>query len=180
MEKLVRLNDKSFRLFKSETEVLNTVRNIAHRINDDYIGKKPLLVPVLNGSFLFAADLLKELKLDCEISFISIQSYNGLQSNGKANPITGLNQSISGRHVIIVEDIVDSGNTLAAIIPATRAFNPLSLKVASLFFKPAALQTEVQIDYVGMEITNEFIVGYGLDYQGLGRNLRDIYQVVED
>jgi len=178
MEKLVRLNDKSFRLYKSESEVLSTVRNIAHQINDDYIGKRPLLVPVLNGSFLFAADLLKELKLDCEISFISIHTYNGLQANGKPGQITGLDQNMRGRHVIVVEDIVDSGNTLATITPAIRALNPASLKVASLFFKPAALQTEVQIDYVGMEITNEFIVGYGLDYQGLGRNLRDIYQVV--
>jgi hypoxanthine phosphoribosyltransferase len=180
MEKLVRLNDKSFRLYKSENEVLNTVKNIAHLINDDYIGKRPLLVPVLNGSFLFAADLLKELKLDCEITFISTHSYNGLHPNGKTNQITGLNASITGRHVIIVEDIVDSGFTLASILPAIAKLNPASVKVASLFFKPYALQTEVQIDYVGMEITNEFIVGYGLDYEGLGRNLRDIYQVVEE
>ncbi|HWB64342.1 MAG TPA: hypoxanthine phosphoribosyltransferase [Chitinophagales bacterium] len=179
MEKLVRLNDRTFRLYKSENEILTAVRSIAHQINDDYIGKRPLLIPVLNGSFLFAADLLKELKLDCEISFVKTASYHGTQSNGNPVSLIGLNQSIEGRHVIVLEDIVDTGNTLSMILPTLEKLNPASLKVASLLFKPMALQTDVQIDYIGMEIPNEFIVGYGLDYDGLGRNLRDIYQVVE-
>ncbi len=180
MEKRVRLNDKSFRLYKSESEILTAVRNVAHQINEDYIGKRPLLIPVLNGSFMFASDLIKELMLDCELCFIKASSYEGTNSTGTVNTIIGLNQSIEGRHIIIIEDIIDTGNTLAKILPVFYEQNPASLKVASLLFKPDALKHDFKIDYVGMEIPNEFIVGYGLDYDGLGRNLRDIYQVTEE
>jgi hypoxanthine phosphoribosyltransferase len=180
MEKLVKLGDKTFRLYKSENEILSYVKNVAAQINSDYIGKRPLIVPVLNGSFMFAADLLKELKLDCELSFVKIVSYHGTTSNGHATTLIGLNQNIEGRHVILVEDIVDTGHTLSKILPQLMQQNPASLKVASLLFKPAALKVAVKIDYIGQEIPNDFIVGYGLDYDGLGRNLRDIYQVVEE
>jgi len=180
MEKRVRLNDKSFRLYKSENEILSAIRNVAHQINEDYIGKRPLLIPVLNGSFMFASDLIKELMLDCELCFIKAASYEGTNSTGTVNTIIGLNQSIEGRHIIIIEDIIDTGNTLAKILPVFYEQNPASLKVASLLFKPQALQHDFKIDYVGIEIPNEFIVGYGLDYDGLGRNLRDIYQVTEE
>ncbi|MCW5908805.1 MAG: hypoxanthine phosphoribosyltransferase [Chitinophagales bacterium] len=180
MEKLVRLNDLTFRLFKSESEIQSAVRSVAGKINDDYIGKRPLLIPILNGSFMFAADLLKELKLDCELSFVKAVSYDGAHSTGNLATLIGLNQNIEGRHVIIVEDIVDTGHTLSKILPALQEQNPASLKVASLLLKPLALQAELAVDYVGMEIPNEFIVGYGLDYNGLGRNLRDIYQVVPE
>jgi len=179
MQKLVKLNDKSFRLYKSESEILSLVRNIAHQINEDYIGKRPLLVPVLNGAFLFAADLLKELKLDCELSFIKAVSYHGTNSTGTLTNLIGLDQNIEDRHVIIIEDVVDTGNTLGKIVPALTTQNPASIKIASLFFKPNAFKAELKIDYIGVEIPNDFIVGYGLDYDGLGRNLRDIYQVVE-
>jgi len=180
MEKLVKLGDKSFRLYKSENEILSLVKSIAHQINADYIGRRPLIVPVLNGSFMFAADLLKELKLDCELSFVKVVSYHGTNSNGQAATLIGLNQNIEGRHVIIVEDIVDSGHTLSKILPNLLQQNPATLKVASLLFKPLALKTKVTVDYIGAEIPNDFIVGYGLDYNGLGRNLRDIYQVIEE
>lgn len=180
MEKLVKLGDRTFRLYKSESEILNTVRYVAQQINDDYIGKRPLLVPILNGSFMFAADLMKELKLDCEISFIKAISYEGTQTTGNVATLIGLNQVIEGRHVIIIEDIVDTGHTLSKVLPAFEERNPASLRVATLLMKPFALKKDVQVDYVGMEIPNDFIVGYGLDYDGLGRNLRDIYQVVED
>lgn len=180
MEKLVRLGDKSFRLYKSESEIQSLVRVVANKINSDYIGKKPLLVPVLNGSFMFAADLLKELKLDCELSFVKVVSYHGTRSNNDATTLIGLNQNIESRHVIIVEDIVDSGHTLSRILPELQKQNPASLKVVSLLTKPLALRAKVKVDYVGMEIPNDFIVGYGLDYNGLGRNLRDIYQAVDE
>lgn len=179
MEKQVRLNDKTFRLYKSENEILSAVRQVAHQINEDYIGKRPLLIPVLNGSFMFASDLIKELMLDCELCFIKAASYAGTSSTGAVNTIIGLNQEVEGRHIIIIEDIVDTGNTLAKILPIFYEQNPASLKVASLLYKPMALKNDLKIDYVGMEIPNEFIVGYGLDYDGLGRNLRDIYQVVQ-
>ena len=180
MEKLVKLGDRSFRLYKSENEILSFVKNVAQQINADYIGRRPLIVPVLNGSFMFASDLLKELKLDCELSFVKVVSYHGTNSNGQAATIIGLNQNIEGRHVILVEDIVDSGHTLSKILPNLLQQNPASLKVASLLFKPQALKVDVKVDYIGAEIPNDFIVGYGLDYNGLGRNLRDIYQVIEE
>ncbi len=180
MEKRVRLNDKTFRLYKSENEILTAIRNIAHQINEDYIGKRPLLVPILNGSFMFASDLIKELMLDCELCFIKAASYEGANSTGQVATLIGLNENIEGRHIIIIEDIVDTGNTLANILPIFYEKNPASLKIASLLYKPHAIKHDFKIDYVGMEIPNEFIVGYGLDYDGLGRNLRDIYQVTED
>lgn len=180
MEKLVRLNDRTFRLYKSESEIISAIRNIATKINDDYIGKRPLLVPVLNGSFMFASDLMKELKLDCELSFVKAVSYVGTSSNGKMEMLIGLNENVEGRHVIIIEDIVDSGHTLSKIIPSISQHNPASVRVAALLFKPEALKVDLSVDYIGMEIPNDFIVGYGLDYDGLGRNLRDIYQVVEE
>lgn len=180
MEKLVKLGDKTFRLYKSENEIITAIRNMAEQINNDYIGKRPLLVPVLNGSFMFAADLMRELLLDCELTFIKMASYEGMSSNNNVSTLIGLNQSLEGRHVIIIEDIVDTGHTLSKIVPMFQACRPASMKIASLLLKPFDLKAQVQIDYVGMEIPNEFIVGYGLDYNGLGRNLRDIYQVVSD
>lgn len=180
MEKQVRLNDKTFRLYKSETEILSAVRNVAHQINEDYIGKRPLIVPVLNGSFMFASDLIKELMLDCELSFIKAASYHGTNSTGALATLIGLNENIEGRHILILEDIVDTGHTLAKILPVFKEKNPASVKIASLLFKPNALLADIKVDYVGLEIPNEFIVGYGLDYDGLGRNLRDIYQVIEE
>ncbi len=181
MEKLVKLHDRTFRIYKSETEILSAVRDIASRINEDYIGRRPLIVPVLNGSFIFASDLIKELRLDCELSFIKVSSYNGVNTTGRPVTLIGLSEPVEGRHVIIIEDIVDTGNTLAKALPVFRSKNPASIKIASLLLKPLALgenNPDIKIDYAGMEIPNEFIVGYGLDYNGLGRNLRDIYQEV--
>ena len=131
MEKRVRLNDKSFRLYKSENEILTAVRNVAHQINEDYIGKRPLLIPVLNGSFMFASDLIKELMLDCELCFIKASSYHGTNSTGNVSSVLGLNENIEGRHIIIIEDIVDTGNTLAKILPPFQEKNPASIKILS-------------------------------------------------
>ncbi len=180
MEKIVRLDDKTFKLYKSESEILSAIRQIAHHINDDYIGKRPLLVPVLNGAFMFAADLMKELKLDCELSFVKAAMYDGHQSTGELDTLIGLHENIEGRHVIIIEDIVESGLTLQKLLPSFSEKNPASLKITSLLFKPFALRADLNIDYTGIEIPNDFIVGYGLDYKGLGRNLRDIYQMIPD
>ncbi len=180
MEKMVRLKDKTFQLYKSENEILSAIRQVANRINDDYIGKRPVIVPVLNGAFMFASDLMKELKLDCELSFVKSASYEGTSTTGKVNTLIGLNTDLRDRHVIILEDIVDTGTTLAKLLPEFKGHNPASLKIATLLMKPLALRTPLTVDYVGMEIPNEFIVGYGLDYDGLGRNLRDIYQVVPE
>lgn len=180
MEKMVRLKDKSFRIYKSESEILSAIRQVANRINDDYIGKRPVIVPVLNGAFMFASDLMKELKLDCELSFVKSASYEGTTTTGTVNTLIGLNTDLKGRHVIILEDIVDTGTTLAKLLPEFNSHQPASLKIATLLMKPHALKTPLTVDYVGMEIPNEFIVGYGLDYDGLGRNLRDIYQVTPE
>lgn len=180
MEKQVRLYDKTFKLYKSESEILQAIREVASRINNDYIGKRPLIVPVLNGAFMFAADLMKELKLDCELSFVKSASYHGTNSTGTVNTLIGLNTDLNGRHVIILEDIVDTGTTLAKLIPEFLAKQPASLKIATLLVKPDAIKTDIKVDYAGIEIPNDFIVGYGLDYDGLGRNLRDIYQVVPE
>lgn len=180
MEKQVRLNDKTFRLYKSESEIITAVRNVAQQLNDDYIGKRPVLIPILNGSFMFASDLMKELMLDCEICFIKAASYQGTTSTGNLRSLIGIDKDLSGRHIIVIEDIVDSGHTLAALMPTFHSMNAASVKIASLLLKPEALKVNLKIDYVGMEIPNEFIVGYGLDYDGFGRNLRDIYQVVAE
>lgn len=180
VEKHVRLNDRVFRLYKSESEIIAAVRNVAQQLNDDYIGKRPVLVPILNGSFMFASDLMKELMLDCEICFVKASSYEGTASTGQLKSLIGIDKDLTGRHIIIIEDIVDSGHTLAALLPSFRALGAASLKIATLLLKPEALKVSLHIDYVGMKIPNDFIVGYGLDYDGVGRNLRDIYQVVPE
>ena len=150
MEKQVKLNDKTFRLYKSESEILSAVRNIAYQINEDYIGKRPLLIPILNGSFIFAADLIKELMLDCEVCFLKVASYRGTNSSEVISTLIGLHENIEGRHLIIIEDIVDTGNTLTKILPILQEKNPASLKITSLLFKPMALKHDIIIDYVGM------------------------------
>ncbi len=174
----ITLEDKSFKRYISEQKILDAITQIAEKINTDYSQKKPLIIPVLNGSFMFAADLAKHLTIACEFSFIKASSYKGLSSTGSLTSLIGISENIAGREIILLEDIVDTGNTLAKIIPSFMALNPASLSIATLLFKPDALQTPIKIDYVGMSIPNQFIVGYGLDYNGLGRNLREIYQVI--
>jgi len=178
MPQSVTLGDKSFRLYITESRIAEAVKQIAAKINEDYKGKSPLIVPVLNGSFMFASDLVKQLTCDCEISFIKASSYSGTSSTGQLTSLIGINEDIAGKDIIIVEDIIDTGHTLAKILPSITDLKPASVRVATLLFKPKALKTEIQIDYVGIEIANEFIVGYGLDYNGLGRNLKEIYQVI--
>ncbi|MCS6934328.1 MAG: hypoxanthine phosphoribosyltransferase [Chitinophagales bacterium] len=175
---IIYLHGKPFRLYKREHEIQEAVARVAAQINADYAGARPLLLPLLNGAFVFAADLIRCLTIDCELSFVKVASYTGTQSSGQLHTLVGLAENISGRHVIIVEDIVDTGHTLARLLPELQAKNPASLKIASLLVKPEALNNRLEVHYTGMEIPNDFIVGYGLDYDGLGRNLCEIYQAI--
>lgn len=178
--KTLQVKDKLFALSIPEAEIQEQVRRVAAEIMRDYAGKEPLFLPVLNGSFIFAADLLREVSLPCDISFIKLASYQGMQSSGEIREVMGLAQDITDRHVIIVEDIIDSGMTMAHMIETLQTHNPASIAVCSMLVKPAALKVNVPINYCCMEIPNDFIVGYGLDYDGFGRNTRDIYTLFEE
>ena len=178
MMQTITLGDRSFRPYISEVEIQQAIGKIADEINRDYKEKCPLLIPVLNGSFMFASDLMKQLTCQCEISFIKASSYQGTSSSGQLTSLIGLNEDINGRDIIILEDIIDTGHTLSRILPSINKLKPASLRVAPLLFKPKALKADISIDYIGIEIANEFIVGYGLDYNGLGRNMKEIYQEI--
>lgn len=147
---------------------------MAQQINTDLKNEMPLFVAVLNGSFMFAADLMKQIEIPCEISFVKMASYHGTESTGKVNELIGLNQNIEGRTVVVIEDIVDTGNTIEKLTSMLKDKKVKSFKIATALFKPSVYKKDIKIDYVGIEIPNDFVVGYGLDYDGLGRNLKDI------
>ena len=172
---IVQIKDKRFKTFISEDEIQQRVKAVADRINHDMEGKKPLLLAVLNGSFVFAADLMRHITIPCEISFVKLASYEGTVSTGKVVEVMGLNEDITGRDVIIVEDIVDTGKTMERMLDTLGTRNPNSLHICTLLLKPEKLKIPLNIEYAAMEIPNDFIVGYGLDYDQEGRNLRDIY-----
>lgn len=174
--KKVKILDKEFRLAMAGLHIRRAVENIANQINNDYKDQDVLFISILNGSFMFTADLMKKINLNCRISFIKVQSYSGDTSTGKVIDVIGLNERIEGKHVVILEDIVDTGTTLSHLFADLKKQNPASLKIASLLFKPLSYQKSLKIDYVGIEMANEFLVGYGLDYNGYGRNLEDIYK----
>lgn len=174
---MIQLHDLFFEEFISATQINQAVNGVAVRINDDYKGKKPVFLTVLNGAFFFASDIIRKFDGNCEMSFIKVASYEGTQSTGNISTVMGVEPSLKGRDVIIVEDIVDSGNTIEAIIKILQQEEVKSYKIATLFYKPLAFTKNYPIDYVGMEIENDFIVGYGLDYDGLGRNLNTIYKL---
>jgi len=164
--------------YLAEEKIAAAVKVVAKKINSDYAGKNPLFLVVLNGAFLFAADLLRCIDSDgCEVSFVKFSSYAGTESTGKVKELIGLNETLEGRDVIIVEDIVDTGNTIVQMMDDLAKRKCASVKIAALLFKPEAYRKDVKIDYVGIEIPDAFIVGYGLDYDGLGRNLKDIYVI---
>lgn len=175
----IKLHDKTFDTYLSEQEIQEKVKIIAGQINRDYKDKRPLFIAILNGSFMFAADLFKQLTIDAEICFIKLASYRGMKSSGNVITAIGLDQDLFGREVIIVEDIVDTGKTLNEFLPKLDHQQPKTLKIAALLHKPEATQFELRIDYLGFSIPNKFVVGYGLDYDGLGRNLKEIYQLAE-
>ena len=176
----IQIKDKSFTTFITEEEILKEVSRVADEINRDLEGTEPLFLSVLNGSFMFTADLMKRVNIPCEISFVKLASYQGTSSTGKVKELVGLNEDIEGRTVVIVEDIIDTGFTMERLVETLRARNPKDIRIATLLVKPDKLQVKLDIDYVAMNIPNDFIVGYGLDYDGKGRNYRDIYTVVNE
>jgi hypoxanthine phosphoribosyltransferase len=174
----IRIHDKSFEIYLSESAIQESVKNIAETINKEYRDKKPLFIAILNGSFMFAADLFKYLTIAAEISFIKLASYRGMKSTGNVITSIGLDVELFGKDVIIIDDIVDTGKTLYNFLPKLKDHHPSSLKIAALLHKPEATRFPLNLDYVGFSIPDKFVVGYGLDYDGLGRNLKEIYQVV--
>ena len=176
----VKIKDKSFRVSIPESEILERVKAVAEKINKDMAGRNPLLLAVLNGSFVFAADLMRMLTIPCEISFVKLASYQGTTSTGKVKEVIGINEDLAGRTVIIVEDIVETGLTIKRMIESLGTRHPESIHICTLLLKPACLKVPLNIEYAAMEIPNDFILGYGLDYDQQGRNLRDIYTVMED
>lgn len=177
---IVKIKDKSFKTSIPEAEILKKVQVVADRINQDYAGKKPVFLAVLNGAFIFAADLMRMITIPSEISFVKYASYKGTSSTGSMKTLMGINQDLEGRDVIIIEDIVDSGFTMVHMIDELKNKNPASIEICSLLVKPGNLKVDLDINYTVMEIPNDFIVGYGLDYDQEGRNLRDIYTIVEE
>ena len=177
----IQLKDLTFKPYIGSAEIATAVKNVAARINEDLAGKNPLFLCVLNGAFVFAADLFREITIPgAEIAFIRMKSYIGTQSTGEVQMVSGLTEDITGRTVVIVEDIVDTGHTLKQLKSILQECNPAEIKVATLLFKPESLKCDVTIDYVALDIPPAFIVGYGLDYDDLGRNLKDIYTIVQD
>lgn len=175
----VTVKDKRFRLSIPADELQGAIRRVADAITADYAGQQPLFLAVLNGSFMFAADLLRMVQLPCEIAFVKMSSYAGMDSTGTVRELIGLNQDIEGRPVIIVEDIVDTGRTMQHMLGLLRARNPKSIDICTLLFKPEKLEEPLDIRYAALQIPNDFIVGYGLDYDGFGRNLPQIYTITD-
>ncbi len=173
----MKIKDKEFQIFIDKKAIKKRIKEVAAVINEDYKGKTPLFLAILNGSFMFASDLMKQVRLDSEITFIKVSSYKATQSTGKIKELLGLQENIFKRDIIILEDIVDSGQTMTHITEALKTLGPSSIEIGTLLFKPEALVTDLHIKYIGFEIPNNFVVGFGLDYDGYGRNLKDIYRL---
>jgi hypoxanthine phosphoribosyltransferase len=173
----IKVLDKEFVPYLSEKEIQEKITELALQLNKDYAGKRPIFLSILNGSFLFTADLFKQITIEAEVCFIKLASYKGMSSSGNVITAIGLEANVSGRDIIILEDIIDTGKTLHHYLPQLVSSGPASVKVVVLLNKKEALQFPVQVDYSCFEIPNKFVVGYGLDYDGLGRNSKDIYQL---
>lgn len=178
--KRVTIKDKTFEVSIPEKEILERVKAVADRLNKDMAGKNPLFLTVLNGSFIFAADLMRMLTIPCEITFVKMASYQGTATTGKVKELVGINADLTGRTVVIVEDIVETGYTMRHVVESLRAQNPESVHICTLLQKPEKLAVPLDVEYVAIEIPNDFIVGYGLDYDQQGRQLRDIYTLVSE
>jgi hypoxanthine phosphoribosyltransferase len=175
----VHIHDKTFRSYISEEAIREKVDELSIALNRDYQDKNPIFIAILNGAFIFAADLFKALHINAEISFIKLASYKGMKSSGQVITAIGLDVEVFGRHVVILEDIVDTGKTLHEFLPQLWHQQPASIKIVALLHKPASKVYPVKVDYAGFEIPDKFVVGYGLDYNGLGRNTTAIYQLLE-
>ena len=173
----IQVLDKTFEPYLKEAAIQEKISALAAQLNKDYAGKRPLFLSVLNGSFLFTADLFKQITIEAEVSFIKLASYKGTSSTGNVITAIGLDMNVKDRHIIILEDIIDTGKTLHHYLPQLESMQPASVKIAVLLNKKEALQYPVQVDYSCFDIPNKFVVGYGLDYDGLGRNSKDIYQL---
>jgi hypoxanthine phosphoribosyltransferase len=178
--KEIQIHDKSFRTFISESEILASVNKLASTLEKDYEGKDVLLIAILNGAFMFASDIMKSLNRSAEISFVKVSSYKGTQTSGRVDELIGLNNNMENRHIIILEDIVDTGITIDKVISLINANDPASVEVCTLLYKPEAYKGKHKPKYIGFEIPNKFVVGYGLDYNELGRNLKELYQLKEE
>ncbi|HXS57403.1 MAG TPA: hypoxanthine phosphoribosyltransferase [Hanamia sp.] len=174
----LKVHDKEFAPYITSKEIEEQVRRVAEEINKDYAQKRPLFIAILNGAFVFAADLFKQITVEAEICFIKLASYKGVKSSGKVITAIGLDVDLYGRDVIIIEDIVDTGKTLSQFLPQLEHHHPATLKIAALLHKPTATTHSIKIDYLGFTIPDKFVVGYGLDYDGLGRNIKEIYQLI--
>lgn len=179
LQPVIRLNDRIFDVFLSEEEVLSQVQHLGVQLNRDYEGKELVFLAILNGSFMFASDLLKQINIPCEISFVKLSSYHGMNSKGEVNELLGINSDIKNKHIVVLEDIVDTGLTIDKIHTLLEVHGAASVKVCSLLFKPDAFLGKRDPDYIGFSIPNAFVVGYGLDYNEKGRNLSAIYQLKE-
>lgn len=175
---LIQVHDKKFRLFITEAQIQKEVARIASEMNRDLADRDPIFLGILNGAFMFASDLYKQLTFPCQITFLKLASYSGTYSTGMVKQLIGIGQDLKDRVVVVLEDIVDTGVTLETIIRQLSGYQPREIRVATLLHKPEATLTEVKLDYLGMDIPNDFILGYGLDFDGYGRNFKEIYQLV--
>ncbi len=176
----IQIKDKKFTVSIPEADILREVERVAGEINRDLADKNPLFLSVLNGSFMFTADLMKRITIPCEVSFVKLASYQGIASTGKVKEVIGVNEDLTGRTIVIVEDIIDTGLTMQRLLETLGTRRPKEIHIATLLVKPEKLKVNLDIEYVAMHIPNDFIVGYGLDYDGLGRNYKDIYTVINE
>jgi hypoxanthine phosphoribosyltransferase len=177
---IIEIEDKKFETLIKETEIRAAIDVVAARMNNELDGKKPLFVCVLNGAFMFAADLMRRLTIDCQISFMKVASYEGTESFGRVKQLIGLNEEVKGRTVVLIEDIVDTGETMVMLTKQLKDLGAADVRIATLLFKPESCRKDVTPNYIGINLPKDFIVGYGLDYNGYGRNLTDIYTLVKD
>ncbi|MGI9542213.1 MAG: hypoxanthine phosphoribosyltransferase [Cyclobacteriaceae bacterium] len=176
----MKIEDKEFEPFIDDKQIAVKVKEMANLINQDYAGRKPVFLVILNGAFMFAADLMKEIDLSSEVSFIKLSSYQDMASTGQVQELIGLNNTLAGQDIIIVEDIIDTGETMSHLLKKLEELVPRSVEIATLLLKPEMLQKDIEMKYVGFKIPAKFVVGYGLDYNGFGRNWKEIHQLKEE